>query len=101
MDYPDTPPDWIYRKELEDLREQYGDHHLWDMLSEVDPEYANTLDISNYRYVMRGLEVIRATGRSKLESVGKKKLRFSPLMITPYDDSLRPELYERINARVV
>lgn len=100
MEYPDTPPDWKYRGELEAIREKYGDQYLWNMLSQVDPSYAKTLDISNYRYVMRGLEVIRATGRSKLESVGTKKLRFSPLMITPYDDTYRSGLYERIDLRV-
>ncbi len=72
------------------------------MLHEVDPEYALILSPENYRYVMRGLEVIRATGRSKRESYGTKKLRFSPLFLTPYTDSIenRRKLYTRIDIRV-
>lgn len=72
------------------------------MLHAIDPDYANELEIGNYRYVMRGLEVIRATGRSKREAEGSKKLRFSPFFITPYIDSVenRTELYTRIDKRV-
>lgn len=37
MEYPDTPPDWIYRAELESIRQQSGNQALWDMLHAVDP----------------------------------------------------------------
>jgi tRNA dimethylallyltransferase len=100
MEYPDTPPDWEYRNELENIRLTEGNEVLWNMLHAVDPEYAEELSVENYRYVMRGLEVLRATGRSKRESHGKKKLRFSPLFITPYTDSERGELYAHIDKRV-
>jgi tRNA A37 N6-isopentenylltransferase MiaA len=68
MAYPDTPPDWGYREELEQIRINEGNEVLWKMLETIDPEYAHELEIGNYRYVMRGLEVFRATGRSKKES---------------------------------
>ncbi|MBC7503801.1 tRNA (adenosine(37)-N6)-dimethylallyltransferase MiaA [Candidatus Gracilibacteria bacterium] len=100
MAYPDTPPDWDYRAELETIRLTIGTKELWNMLERVDPEYAHTLDPGNYRYVMRGLEVMRQTGESKLESKGKKNPRFSPLFLTPYDDINRPDLYKNINKRV-
>ena len=102
MDYPDTPPDWIYRDAMEVLRQKEWNEYLWNMLHAIDPDYANELEIGNYRYVMRGLEVIRATGRSKREAEGSKKLRFSPFFITPYIDSVenRTELYTRIDKRV-
>ena len=72
------------------------------MLDRVDPEYARELIPENYRYVMRGLEVIRVTGRSKREAQGTKRARFSPLFLTPYRDSedIRKELYARIDTRV-
>lgn len=100
MEYPDTPPDWEYRNELENIRLTEGNQVLWNMLYAVDPAYAVELSVGNYRYVMRGLEVLRATGRSKRESKWKKTLRFSPLFVTPYTDSERAELYLRINKRV-
>ena len=72
------------------------------MLHEVDPKYAEELIPENYRYVMRGLEVWRATGKSKRESHNTKTPRFSPLFLTPYIDGVedRKDLYRRIDARV-
>jgi tRNA dimethylallyltransferase len=72
------------------------------MLHAIDPEYARELEVGNYRYVMRRLEVMRDTGKSKRESHDTKTPRFSPLFLTPYTDSEqnRKELYARIDARV-
>jgi tRNA dimethylallyltransferase len=49
---------------------------------------------------MRGLEVLKETGRSKLESKWLKNPRFSPLFITPYNDNNRENLYKTIDQRV-
>lgn len=100
MGYPDTPPDWDYRNELEIIRQEKWNQELWNMLEKIDPEYAHELEVDNYRYVMRWLEVMKETGISKLESKGKKSSRFAPLFITPYQDSDRKILYENIDARV-
>jgi tRNA dimethylallyltransferase len=100
MGYPDTPPDWDYRDELEQIRLTRWNQELWNMLAMVDPEYASTLEVGNYRYIMRWLEVIRQTGESKMTSIGKKTLRFTPLYITPYDDADRKRLYANIDQRV-
>ncbi len=100
MGYPDTPPDWEYRQELELLRQQKWNQELWNMLEKVDPGYAHELEADNYRYVMRWLEVMKETGKSKLESKWKKFQRFSPFFITPYQDSERKILYENIDNRV-
>lgn len=102
MDFPENPPDWEYRKELEVIRSEKGNEFLWNMLFAVDPEYARELAPSNYRYIMRWLEVMRDTGKSKKESHNTKKLRFDPFFITPYTDSIenRKILYETIDRRV-
>lgn len=100
MAYPDTPPNWEYREELETIRIEKWNQELWNMLERVDPEYAHTLEIDNYRYVMRWLEVMKETGRSKIESIWKKIPRFSPLFITPYSDTNRQKLYDTIDLRV-
>ena len=102
MAFPENPPDWKYREELELIRAEKGNEHLWNMLFEVDPDYAKELSPSNYRYIIRGLEVIRDTGKSKRESHHTKQLRFDPFFLTPYSDSPenRKVLYEKINLRV-
>jgi len=58
---PEVPADWAYRDELEAFREKEGNEALWKKLDEVDPDYAKILDPRNYRYVIRGLEVWKAT----------------------------------------
>ena len=100
MGYPDTPPDWDYRAELEDIRAERWNQALWNMLEAIDPEYAHTLEVGNYRYVMRWLEVMEQTGISKMASVGKKTPRFTPLFLTPYTDTERATLYANIDQRV-
>ena len=100
MGYPDTPPNWEYRSELETIRQEKWNQELWNMLERVDPEYAHELEVWNYRYVIRGLEVLKETGRSKLESKWLKNPRFSPLFITPYNDNNRENLYKTIDQRV-
>lgn len=100
MSYPDVSPDWAYRAELEEIRISKWNQKLWNMLEEVDPDYAHTLEPENYRYVMRWLEVYRQTGQSKWLSRWQKIQRFSPLYITPYDDIHRETLYQNINTRV-
>lgn len=100
MALPDVEPDWKYREELEIIRKKDGDIALWNMLDAIDPEYARELSVWNYRYIMRGLEVMRDTGKSKRESKNTKIPRFSPLFLTPYEDTNRQVLYERINLRV-
>ena len=97
--YPTTEPDWILRDELETYREKNGNEALWNMLHDIDPEYADTLHPNNYRYVMRGIEVYRETGRSKLAAQDGLTLIYDVLFLTPYDGD-RSTLYSRIDARV-
>ncbi len=58
---PEVPADWSYRDELEAFREKEGNEALWEKLNTVDPDYASELDPRNYRYVIRGLEIWKAT----------------------------------------
>ncbi|MBP6981580.1 tRNA (adenosine(37)-N6)-dimethylallyltransferase MiaA [Candidatus Gracilibacteria bacterium] len=101
MAIPDSEPDWKYREELEKIRIEKGNQFLWEMLFRVDPLYAKELEINNFRYIMRGLEVFRETGKSKRESKNTKNLRFDPLFISPYSDENRENLYKNINTRVL
>lgn len=101
MAIPDSEPDWKYREELEKIRIEKGNQFLWEMLFRVDPLYARELETNNFRYIMRGLEVFRETGKSKRESKNTKTLRFEPLFITPYNDENRENLYNNINTRVL
>ncbi len=96
---PEVPADWAYRDELEAFREKEGNEALWQKLNEIDPDYASELDPRNYRYVIRGLEIFKATGKSKKVLGQKTESPYDFLRITPYDGD-REKLYEKINRRV-
>jgi tRNA dimethylallyltransferase len=49
--------------------------------------------------VIRALEVLKKTGKSKSELRVKKDPLFDVLFLTPYDGD-RVKLYERINVRI-
>lgn len=96
---PEVTADWELRDALEAFRQKEGDEALWKKLHDVDPTYANMLDPRNYRYVIRGLEIWKATGHSKLELGQKTESPYEVELITPYDGD-REKLYEKINERV-
>jgi tRNA dimethylallyltransferase len=96
---PEVVADWAYRDELEEFRIKEGNEALWEKLNAVDPEYASELDPRNYRYVIRGLEIWKATGQSKKVLGQKTESPYDFLRITPYDGD-REKLYQKINSRV-
>lgn len=96
---PWAPPDMKLRDELETFRLQNGNEALWKKLHDIDPEYANMLHINNYRYVMRGIEVMMQTGISKLHTKDERISPYNILFITPFDGN-RDVLYEKINHRI-
>ncbi len=73
---------------------------LVEILKNVDPEYAQKVDLANTQRVVRALEVYAQTGRpiSSFYGKAKKKRPFRVLKIAL--DRPRPELYDRINQRV-
>jgi tRNA dimethylallyltransferase len=97
--YPEIEPDWKMRNELEEFRAKNGNIALWEKLNEIDSEYAKELHPNNYHYVMRGIEVMQLTGKSKLSHIDVPALNYDTFFMTPYDGN-REKLYERINARV-
>lgn len=100
FDIPAVPADWKFRHELEDFRQQHWNEALWQRLHAVDAAYAAELHVNNYRYVMRWLEILRATGVSKKTLKTTKQKKYDVLLVTPFAWE-REELYARINTRVI
>lgn len=96
---PEVVADWEYRDEMEKFRLEHGNEALWEKLNAVDPDYAADLDPRNYRYVIRGLEIWKETGKSKKVLWQKTESPYDFLRITPYDGD-RDKLYQTINQRV-
>ena len=95
--YALTPvkPDPALRKEMEELAKTNGNKAVHQVLEDLDPKSAETIHQNNLRYVIRAIEIARATG-----SKDNKKIP------SPYDvfklglKRPRQEIYDRINARV-
>lgn len=78
------------------------DDTLYNMLSEYDPESANTIHKNNRKRVIRALEIYLGTGKTKTEwdalSRTKESIYDARVFVLSYRD--RETLYERINRRV-
>ena len=88
------------RDELKARLESEGLENLVSQLRELDPEYANVVDIHNPARVMRALEVCLSTGRpySEQRSGERRERPFNIIKIGT--DMPRDILYDRINRRV-
>lgn len=96
---PQVPPNPQLRTELEDELASKGREALFERLQVLDPATAAVIDAMNPRRVLRALEIVMITGRSKVELEGSNP---PPYNILPIGLTRpREELYERIDARVV
>lgn len=74
---------------------------LQDELKRLDTEYAQKVDMSNSRRLVRALSVIRASGKAYSSFLNKKKTKSLPFQtINICLERDREELYDRINRRV-
>ena len=90
------------REKLEREAQENGIQVLYDRLSEIDPEAAGRLHLSDKKRILRALEVYLETGETITEHNRKTQLlppRFSPVWLG-LDFENRSALYERIDARV-
>jgi tRNA dimethylallyltransferase len=99
FDIPEVAPDWKYREKLEKIRLKKWNDYLWGKLNILDPNYAKTLHPNNYRYVIRWLEVLKNTWKSKFDLKQKLKQKYDILFLNPFDWN-RDKLYKKINKRI-
>ncbi|HPY97066.1 MAG TPA: tRNA (adenosine(37)-N6)-dimethylallyltransferase MiaA [Candidatus Cloacimonadota bacterium] len=88
------------KADLQELLDEKGLEHLYNLLYQVDEEYAANIYPQDKQRVLRALEVYKATGRSIRElwseQEAKEKYRIFNIWINPN----REELYRRINKRM-
>lgn len=91
-----------YRAELQRIADEQGADRLYEMLSALDPESAASIHKNNVKRVMRALEIINETGKTKTESDRESRAVDGKYevctVVLHYPD--REMLYERINRRV-
>lgn len=96
----DLPGDRGIREELKAIFAEKGIEPLQEMMKVLDPAYFAEVDVQNHVRLMRGIELVRLSGKPMSQlRVGEKKSRnFVPVKIGL--ELPRKELYDRINARV-
>lgn len=95
---PEVPPNPALRAELEAELARHGRDALFARLQALDPAGAAVIDPLNPRRVLRALEIVITTGRSKTELEGAAPPPYAILQV----GLMRPraELYARVDARV-
>lgn len=95
---PEVPPDPALRAELEAVLAEQGREELFRRLAAHDPATAATIDRNNPRRLLRALEIVLLTGRSKVELEGADPPPYAILQL----GLTRPRaaLYARIDRRV-
>ncbi|KXH80059.1 tRNA (adenosine(37)-N6)-dimethylallyltransferase MiaA [Sporosarcina sp. HYO08] len=98
--FTEEAADPLVRSRLEVELEQNGAHTLYEKLVRLDPISAEKIHPNNHRRLIRALEIIEVTGRTKKDhekEVGQKPL-YHHLLIGLHVP--RDVLYERIDRRV-
>lgn len=96
--WPAAPPDPALRTELESALAKGGAAALYAHLQQLDPATAAVIDRNNPRRLVRALEIVLTTGRSKVELEGATPPPYRILQIGLTRP--RASLYERIDRRV-
>jgi len=96
---PEVEADWNLRKKLELEAEKFWVDFVYDKLKKIDPENYHKVHKNNLQYVIRAIEVMTISWKSKYEQKVEKIPKYDILFLTPYDWN-REELYARINKRV-
>ena len=95
---PEVPPDPALRAKLEAELAQTGVGALFQRLQTLDPATAAVIDAQNPRRVLRALEIVLLTGKSKVELEGAFPPAYRIVQVGL--DRPRDELYHRIDQRV-
>ncbi|MDY5576470.1 MAG: tRNA (adenosine(37)-N6)-dimethylallyltransferase MiaA [Lachnospiraceae bacterium] len=101
IDFTQEDNNMTYRKELESLAKEKGNHFLHDMLKKVDEEAAEQIHENNVKRVIRALEYYKQTGEKISHHNEKQRQNSSPYEFKYFVLNMdRNLLYQRIDQRV-
>ena len=100
--FSDQPDNTDIKQQLQQELAEYGKEHMYNILVDIDPEYAKTVHMNNTVRVLRAIEIYRLTGHNmswQLENSKPSEKPYDVLLIgLNYRD--RQKLYDNINLRV-
>ena len=89
---PETPPDVVFRQELE----TFTNKELFARIEEIDPERAKDLDPENRRRLIRALEIVNVHGHVPRRVTKSQAYEVEWVVVNPERDVL----YERMETRL-
>jgi tRNA dimethylallyltransferase len=89
-----------FRDEMKLKREEFGNEYLYNELKKVDPAAASTMLPSNWKRVMRALEIFHITGESILKLHNEHKRQIDINFVQFGIEWEREILYRNIELRV-
>lgn len=95
---PQVKPNPIIRTVLKEMVEEKSPGWLYEKLCALDPTAAMNIDPRNFRRTIRAFEVIFVTGRKFSDLRAKTASQYR--LVTIGLMRPRPELYERVDARI-
>lgn len=102
IQFTESEGDPALREQLQNYAAEHGNEALWNLLNEKDPEAAANVHFNNVGRVIRAIEMIETTGKTKTEQLKESRREPSPYntlyLALNYRD--RETLYDRINRRV-
>ena len=102
IQFSESDSDPKLREELQQYAAEHGIAALWNILKEKDPEAADNIHPNNVGRVVRAIEMIELTGKTKTQQLEESRREPCPYdvlyLALNYRD--RQTLYDRINLRV-
>ena len=102
IQFSESDNDPQLREQLQHYAAEKGNEALWQLLNEKDPEAAAKIHPNNVGRVIRAIEMIEMTGKTKTQQLEESRQEPSPYdvlyLAINYRD--RQTLYDRINLRV-
>lgn len=99
IDMPKGEPNKALRLELQTILEEKGAQYLYEILVDLDKDFAKKLHPNDTYKVMRSIEILKTTDKAMIDSRGIKEKEFDVLKIA-LGAKERQIIYDRINSRV-
>ena len=101
IQFTEIQPDEEYRSKMEEIADEKGNGHIYNMLLDIDPESAEKISQSDRKRIIRALEVYHLTGKTITWHNEQSRSVPSPYNTTMFAINVdREVLYDKINRRV-
>ena len=100
--FSDQPDNADIKQQLQQELAENGTEYMYNILKEIDPEYAATVHPNNYVRVIRAIEIYRLTSKTMTQQLAESRPAEKPydVLLIGLTCEDRQKLYDNINLRV-